>query len=989
MLIFVTSFCFSQSGNWIKESNYYIANPDIDPQSIIRFHNLDTNFFYISGYTSNKDIYITQLNLETAEIIKSDTIIVFGDSIKNSSKYKYSIDINDDMTICSYSWFRLIDTGDNINHYETYYGVFGIKSKTKIFEDYQIAKKGSMEAQLETFIRSFKSDDGKNLLITYQANWIRFPVYQGNSVYYSMNSTYLVNLSDLSKVFISNYLVDKPVWDFENGTVSYIIKSLSMNPPISPLLFAEYNYNENKIFRTDTITRDVFNYFDAKIIHKDKILFAKYNKPQVYSLKDKKFYPTFGNNLIEHSFGIFLNDGQYILQHNYKNVILNDFEKGNQIEEFTFSDNFNTSPFELKGKKGIVFRCNQALAQGKCNSVFKLIKPHFYNNIDTVFFNISSNKVRTVDTVKFNSTIIGQAKSIKWDFGDGSFSFEKDPNHQYLDSGNYTVSLEVDFDYKKIKLVKEDYIRVDIGIVPNFELDPAIGFAPAKVKIINKTEPKDDPNSILWTSNGTANENDPYLYFENVGIYNIQFDINNAYGYYYHKSQLYKVLNRNLDKINISKQNIISGYSYPYTYANSFSLFFKDNSNRVNLELKDGDMYSPKYHWLDVNQVDSNGNNRILYNMQGITEFRNFKTRKKIYLGKTFYDYISSDTIIPLIYGFEVVPSPYAVSLDDSGRVAILKLNSKGDKYDFLILSKHNNDFKVFKPEFQAWFTHTNSLANAYSNGKQDGFYLSRLVKTSDLTISKIDYEGKVIKDYLIPDEYGSQFIINVTMNQVGNELYVFYLDFKKRQIFVKINLETGEIYKKVLYSDMDHPLEDFQYIPDDIAVALFTIDSSLAIRYYDLKENQEKTYILKYLKSTSNRIYWDSSNVFYIVGILPTKQIYFGKIELLDIPKDDTASIDTTPSITPKIIELGDIFPNPISKKINLKFILKESTNLKFSIYDINGLKIKTLKEEIYSIGEYNESFDINLNEFSSDSFYFVVESLQGIVTKKLIVVK
>ncbi len=47
-----------------------------------------------------------------------------------------------------------------------------------------------------------------------------------------------------------------------------------------------------------------------------------------------------------------------------------------------------------------------------------------------------------------------------WDFGDGSTSTLKNPQHTYADEGSYTVSLEIDNGINKETLVKEAYIQV-------------------------------------------------------------------------------------------------------------------------------------------------------------------------------------------------------------------------------------------------------------------------------------------------------------------------------------------------------------------------------------------------------------------------------------------------------------------------------------------------------------------------------------------------
>ena len=64
--------------------------------------------------------------------------------------------------------------------------------------------------------------------------------------------------------------------------------------------------------------------------------------------------------------------------------------------------------------------------------------------------------------VQFNGTSLGNPITWSWDFGDGTYSIEKFPNHVYTSPGNYTVTLAVrnsnsaDFKDATITVLKED-----------------------------------------------------------------------------------------------------------------------------------------------------------------------------------------------------------------------------------------------------------------------------------------------------------------------------------------------------------------------------------------------------------------------------------------------------------------------------------------------------------------------------------------------------
>jgi PKD repeat protein len=52
------------------------------------------------------------------------------------------------------------------------------------------------------------------------------------------------------------------------------------------------------------------------------------------------------------------------------------------------------------------------------------------------------NSGQTPLKVKFTDRTLGKTIRWYWDFGDGSVSFEQNPEHTYSKKGNYTVTLK-------------------------------------------------------------------------------------------------------------------------------------------------------------------------------------------------------------------------------------------------------------------------------------------------------------------------------------------------------------------------------------------------------------------------------------------------------------------------------------------------------------------------------------------------------------------
>ena len=52
-------------------------------------------------------------------------------------------------------------------------------------------------------------------------------------------------------------------------------------------------------------------------------------------------------------------------------------------------------------------------------------------------------------------------------------------------------------------------------------------------------------------------------------------------------------------------------------------------------------------------------------------------------------------------------------------------------------------------------------------------------------------------------------------------------------------------------------------------------------------------------------------------------------------------------------------VFPNPFSSLIKINYTLKEQTNLKLSIYDLNGKLMKTLEDQQKPAGIYSKEWN------------------------------
>ncbi len=95
--------------------------------------------------------------------------------------------------------------------------------------------------------------------------------------------------------------------------------------------------------------------------------------------------------------------------------------------------------------------------------------------------------------VQFSDENTVRAESYLWQFGDGTFSTERNPIHTYQAGGTYTVGLEVEDEFGcKIYREMEDLMTIYPGPISHFEINPEIvSILDAQVEFINLSEGAD------------------------------------------------------------------------------------------------------------------------------------------------------------------------------------------------------------------------------------------------------------------------------------------------------------------------------------------------------------------------------------------------------------------------------------------------------------------------------------------------------------------
>ena len=142
--------------------------------------------------------------------------------------------------------------------------------------------------------------------------------------------------------------------------------------------------------------------------------------------------------------------------------------------------------------------------------------------------------------VYFQDASIGYVTSWEWDFGDGITSFEKNPMHEYIAPGTYTVTLTVEGPYGKSTKIREDYIVASDPTNPpeaNFTAEPystanqrVEGPAPLRVEFLDATNGPTSSFSWDFGDGDTSTAQNPTKIYQSQGDYTVTLDVDGPMG---------------------------------------------------------------------------------------------------------------------------------------------------------------------------------------------------------------------------------------------------------------------------------------------------------------------------------------------------------------------------------------------------------------------------------------------------------------------------
>ena len=148
-------------------------------------------------------------------------------------------------------------------------------------------------------------------------------------------------------------------------------------------------------------------------------------------------------------------------------------------------------------------------------------------------FSASSTSGSVPLTVSFSDQSTGSLNSWNWNFGDGNYSKEQNPEHTYSKAGQYSVTMTASNAYGSNALTKSSYIDVSNVLnapVTDFSASTTSGNVPLTVSFTDQST--GSPNSWKWDfgDGNTSTDKNPVHTFNKTGQFSVTLTESNANG---------------------------------------------------------------------------------------------------------------------------------------------------------------------------------------------------------------------------------------------------------------------------------------------------------------------------------------------------------------------------------------------------------------------------------------------------------------------------
>ena len=97
--------------------------------------------------------------------------------------------------------------------------------------------------------------------------------------------------------------------------------------------------------------------------------------------------------------------------------------------------------------------------------------------------------------------------------------------------------------------------------------------------------------------------------------------------------------------------------------------------------------------------------------------------------------------------------------------------------------------------------------------------------------------------------------------------------------------------------------------------------------------------------------------------------------------------ALDVNNSTIPEVFSLHNSYPNPFNPTTKIPFSIKESQNIKISIFDVNGKLVQNVSNQYFESGNHYVKF--SSKKLSSGIYFIMLNHKNGIETQKITFLK
>lgn len=112
-----------------------------------------------------------------------------------------------------------------------------------------------------------------------------------------------------------------------------------------------------------------------------------------------------------------------------------------------------------------------------------------------------------------------------------------------------------------------------------------------------------------------------------------------------------------------------------------------------------------------------------------------------------------------------------------------------------------------------------------------------------------------------------------------------------------------------------------------------------------------------------------------------------FKPMPILTFKPKQAVSIEEDKSNIPTTLELADNYPNPFNPSTVISYTVRSPQNIELTVYDQLGREIQVLASGMKSSGKHVVQF--NASQLSSGVYFYQLKSADGLLTKKMLLIK